>query len=132
SLAVALVGGAIAVLHFRPELLPKEQRGMVGTLLLLGIPLFYLLTFASLVEETEVEMAAICAALGVGLWILGGEVSEGSPNFQTISLALPLILYFFYTRRVLPGLRVLKHVLRGISYANVGRYRPALISLNRA
>ncbi len=132
GLAVGLVGGAIAVFHFRPELLPPAQRGMVATLLLLGIPLFYLLTFASLVEESEVEIAAICAALGVGVWILGGQVSENSPNFQTISLAVPLILYFFYTRRVLPGLRVFKHVLRGISYANVGRYRPALISLNRA
>jgi tetratricopeptide (TPR) repeat protein len=105
---------------------------MIGTLLLLGIPLFYLLTFASMVEETEVEMAAICAALGVGLWILGEQLADTSPNFKFIALALPLVLYFVYTRRVLPGLRVFKHVLRGISYANVGRYRPALLSLNRA
>jgi tetratricopeptide (TPR) repeat protein len=138
ALAVALVGGAIAFLQLNPSgpngepILAASQRPMLGTLLLLGIPLFYLLTFASLVEETEVEMAAICAALGVGLWILFEQFTASSPNAQLFALAIPLTLYFVYTRRILPGLRVFKHVLRGISYANVGRYRPALISLNRA
>ncbi|MCI0458915.1 MAG: tetratricopeptide repeat protein [Gemmataceae bacterium] len=138
-LAAALVGGAIAVFHYnpvgsdgRPILPPPEQRYMLGALLLLGIPLFYLLTFASMVEETEVEIAAICSALGVGLWLVGEQLSPGSPTNLTVSLALPIGLYVVYSRRILPGLRVFKHVLRGISYANVGRWRPALISLNRA
>jgi tetratricopeptide (TPR) repeat protein len=138
ALAVALVGGAIALFQYNPTdssgqpLLSPQQKTMVGTLLLLGIPLFYLLTFASLVEESEVEMAAICAALGIGVWALGEQIAPNSPNFPLIALAIPLTLYFVYTRRILPGLRVFKHVLRGISYANVGRYRPALASLNRA
>jgi tetratricopeptide (TPR) repeat protein len=137
ALAVALVGGAIALFQFNPTdqnghpLLSDQQQLMIGALLLLGIPLFCLLTFASLVEESEVEIAAICAALGIGVWTLGKQLSS-SENFRFIALAIPLTLYFVYTRRILPGLRVFKHVLRGISYANVGRYRPALISLNRA
>ncbi|HYT91359.1 MAG TPA: tetratricopeptide repeat protein [Gemmataceae bacterium] len=132
AMAVALVGGAIYLFQYREDLLPKDQRMMIGTLLLLGIPLFYLLTFASMVEETEIEIGAICAALGVSLWVYGEHFSSGSPGSQTLALAVPLILYFFYTLRVLPGLRVFKHVLRGISYANVERWRPALVSLNRA
>src|SRR6185369_17620156 len=47
-------------------------------------------------------------------------------------LTVPAAVYYLYTRRILPGLRVFKHVLRGISYANVGQIRPALISLGRA
>jgi tetratricopeptide (TPR) repeat protein len=129
GLAAALVGGAILLLQLQPTLLSAAKRDMVGYLLLLGIPGFYLLTFAGMVEESEIEMAAICAALGTGLWILGEKIS---PNFNTVSLVLPIALYFLYTRRILPGLRVFKHVLRGLSYAKVGRYRPALVSLGRA
>ncbi len=140
GLAAALVGGAIALFHYDPvnaagvSILPgKDQRLMLGTLLLIGIPLFYLLTFASMVEETEVEMAAICGALGIGLWLVGDQLATpGSPTVVTMSIAVPLALYILYTKRILPGLRVFKHILRGISYANVGRWRPALVSLNRA
>ena len=53
-------------------------------------------------------------------------------TMPAIGLLLPLVLYVVYTKRVLPGLRVFKHTLRGLSYARLGRYRPALISLRRA
>jgi tetratricopeptide (TPR) repeat protein len=81
------------------------------------------------VEESEIESAAICSALGVGMWILA---DNQSPTFKSLALMVPTGIYFLYTRRILPGLRVFKHVLRGISYAKVGRYRQALISLGRA
>jgi len=129
ALTAALVGGAIALLWYWPALLTQEERHMMGVLLLVGIPLFYLLTFAGFVEESEVEIAAICAALGVGLWILGEDFS---PNFQVVSLGLPLAVYYVYTRHVLGGLRVFKHVLRAVSFARIGRHRLALLSLNRA
>jgi tetratricopeptide (TPR) repeat protein len=129
ALAVALVGGSIALFYLQPTLLQEKQRHMIGVLLLLGIPLFYLLTLAGMVEESEVEIAAMCAALGVGLWILGDNVA---PYFQFVGLLLPLVLYYVYTRRVLAGLRVFKHVLRAISFARIGRHRWALQSLNRA
>lgn len=129
ALAVALVGGAIAIFHFEPFRITAQQRDMIGYLLLLGIPGFYLLTFAGTVEESEIEIAAICAALGVSLWILGDKVS---PTFKSMALLVPLTLYIVYTRRILPGLRVFKHVLRGLSYAKVGRHRQALVALGRA
>lgn len=129
GLGVVLVAVAVLLFQYQPHLLVQQQWQMLGALLLLGIPPFYLLTFASLVEESEIEIAAICAALGIGLWIVGEKVS---PTFQALGLVLPAALYYTYTRYVLPGLRVFKHVLRGVSYASVGRYRWALISLGRA
>jgi hypothetical protein len=128
GLAVALAGAAVAFFWLQPELF-AEQRPRLGAVLLLGIPGFYLLTFAGVVEESEVESGAMCAALAVGLFLL----TEGhSPTAQFLGLAVPALLYFAYTRFVLPGLRVFKHVLRGISYATVGQNRPALASFTRA
>src|SRR5262249_53243048 len=40
--------------------------------------------------------------------------------------------YVVYTVRILPDLRVFKHVLRGISHSAVGRYRLALLAFRRA
>jgi tetratricopeptide (TPR) repeat protein len=128
ALAGILVAVALGILLFEPELLAADQRQMLGAVLLLGLPGFYLLTFASVVEESEVEIAAMCAALGVGLFVLG----EGRPTLQGLSLTLPAALYVGYTWYVLPKLRVFKHVLRGISYATVGQHRPALASFTRA
>jgi tetratricopeptide (TPR) repeat protein len=130
GLAVALVGTAFYFRYEYPELLTADQLRMIPVLLLMGIPGFYLLTFASLVEESEVEIAAICAALGVALCFLQDKFA--SSQFGIIGLVIPVLLYFVYTRRVLPGLRVFKHTLRGLSYAKVGQIRPALVSLNRA
>lgn len=129
ALAMLLVGGAIAFLNFHPEAPTEQIKQTIGYLLLLGIPGFYLLTFASVVEESEIEIGAICAALGVALWIFG---EQSSPYTGSAALFIPLAVYFVYTRRVLPGLKVFKHTLRGISYARVGRYRWALVSLGRA
>ena len=94
--------------------------------LLLAIPFFYLLTFAGHEEESEVEIATICAMLGLGMGIL--------LNKQTSSLSffLPLLIFFGYTLKVLPGLRVLKHAFRGYSYLRVGRHRRSLLAFRRA
>jgi tetratricopeptide (TPR) repeat protein len=96
--------------------------------LLLGIPSFYLLTFAGHEEESEVEIGAMCAALGLGLIIL----LHDSVQLSSLAFVLPVLLYFGYTIRVLPGLRVLKHSFRGLSYARVGRHRRALQAFRRA
>jgi tetratricopeptide (TPR) repeat protein len=96
--------------------------------LLLGIPFFYLLTFAGHEEESEVEIGAISGLLGLGMMIL----LSGNKQFGSLALFLPLILYFWYTMRLLPRLRVFKHAFRGISYARVGRHRRALLAFRRA
>jgi hypothetical protein len=54
AMVAFLVGGAAAIFHFTPGLLTVDMKTM-GTLLLLGIPGFYLLTFAGMVEESEIE-----------------------------------------------------------------------------
>jgi hypothetical protein len=135
----SLTVAALLVLGFssmsqRNENVPQD---MIAYLLLLGIPGFYLLTLAGVVEESEIEIGAICAALGVSIYILATKYRNtlgemGSHNPQIVLQVIPIALYFIYTRRVLPGLRVFKHVLRGISYAKVGRHRLALLSLGRA
>jgi tetratricopeptide (TPR) repeat protein len=136
GLAAVLVAGGVLFFQFYSDL-EAPDRFMIGVLLLLGIPLFYLLTFAGMVEESEIEIAAICAALGIGLWIMSEQLASkqlaGNPHvMSTLALALPLTFYYVYTRRIMPGLRVFKHVLRGISYATVGQFRWSLMSLGRA
>lgn len=127
GLALALVGGAATALYFNP--LPNEQQIMAGALILLGIPGFYLLTFASLEEETEVEIAALCGAFGIGMWALS---VESAPAFRSFAVAVPLLVYYTYTKHVLPGLRVFKHALRGLSFREIGQTDRAMLSLGRA
>jgi len=130
ALGAGLIAGGVYGL---PEIVPfDDARMMFAVLLLLGIPLFYLLTLASMTEESEVEIMAICAALGVSLWILTEASLPGNSHLPFAILVVPLAIYYLYTRRILPELRVFKHVLRGVSYANVGQIRPALVSLGRA
>jgi hypothetical protein len=129
ALAALLSAGAAAAFHFQPSLLGPGQDIKLACLLLAGIPAFYLLTFAGLVEESEAEIAAMCAALGLGLWLL---VHNNYPALGSVAIVVPLCLYYAYTRYVLPELRVLKHALRGLGYKQVGNTRAALVSLGRA
>src|SRR5262245_23361696 len=133
ALAAALIAAVLfwfgqfdQLTDWKPALALAEPT-KVGVQLLLGIPIFYLLTFAGEAEESEVEIGAICAAMGVGVWLL-----KLTPNMQPLALLLPAAVYYVYTWRVLPGLRVFKYVVRGISYAHVGRFRPALLAFRRA
>src|SRR6516225_254563 len=129
ALAAALVGGVLYWLQENPDFAQNEAAQTVfGIRLLLGIPLFYLLTFAGMSEESEIEIGAICAALGLASW----KLSQPAPAAQSLSLLVPALLYLAYTVRVLPGLRVFKHVVRGLSHARVGQVKPALGSFRRA
>src|SRR5262249_53363698 len=114
-----------------PRLELHATPALFATTLLLGMPLFFLLTFTGREEESEVEIGAICAALGLGAWML----IQDQPSLlmlRTTVFVVPLVLYFGYTWRIMPGLRVFKHALRGLSYLEVGRYRPAVLSFRRA
>ena len=96
--------------------------------MLLGIPFFYLLTFVGSAEESEVEIGAMSAVLGLAIVLLAWQ----ERSYQSSGLLLTLVLYLWYTTRVLPGLRVFKHVVRGVSHSNIGRYRPALEAFHHA
>lgn len=124
---VAVVATAIGTLWAYPEWLSDDRQRTLGIFLLLGLPFFYLLTFVGEAEESEVEVAAWCATLAVAVWLV-----KLTPTYPAVGLLLPLALYFVYTRQVLPGLRVFKHTLRGMSYSRMRRYRPALVALRRA
>lgn len=105
-----------------------NARFNLGVYLLLGLPFFYLLTFSGEAEESEVEIMTFCATLGVALYLMGfGTGLGGAAPFL-----VPITLYFVYATRVLPGLRVFKHVLRGFSYMNLGRDALAIRFFRRA
>src|SRR5262249_14807386 len=122
--AAALVAVGIVVMQQYPDVLEAKGRTL-GTFILLGLPFFYLLTFAGEAEESEVEVAAWCAALTLGIWLI-------TPTMPLWGRGAPGVLSYVSPRGVLPGLRVLNHPLRGLSYARLGRYRPALTALRRA
>ncbi len=104
-----------------------DPRVMLGVLLLLGIPFFYLLIFAGVAEESEVEIAALCATLGLGLYLV-----KFPRNMPSLPLILPVGLYCLYTIRVMKPLRVFKYTLRGYSHNEVGQVRSSLAAFNRA
>ena len=132
ALALLLIGGAMAFYYYNPTALSDQQRGMIGLLLLLGIPGFFLLTFAGLVEESEIEIAAMCAALGIGTWTLSRRLRP--PRRRRPRRSLARRHFFIYTTRILPGLRVFKHALRGMSYRRMGQdpARPVLAGAGAA
>ncbi len=100
----------------------------LGIYLLLGLPFFYLLTFSGEAEESEVEIMTLCATLGVSLHLLGLDSNYGG----AVPFLFPMVLYFVYATRVLPGLRVFKHVLRGFSYMHLGQLALAIRFFRRA
>lgn len=128
--AVAVYFGAKHVGDI-PGLDNSAAKSHLAIYILLALPFFYLLTFCGEAEESEAEIMAICAALGVSIELF--ELSTAVPTLSgAVSLLLPLSIYFVYATKVLPGLRVFKHVLRGYSYLNIGRLREAIYFFRRA
>jgi tetratricopeptide (TPR) repeat protein len=140
-----VVGGALGVALVAGCLYGAEQLGLdisnkdLGGVLLAGLPFFYLLVFCGETDESEVEIAALCAALGVGLYLLtrsqalSSGLEEYVPGFgDKLIFLVPVLLYFLYATRVLPKLRPFKHTLRGYAYLSLGRVRASLASFGRA
>ncbi|MBX7105249.1 MAG: hypothetical protein K1X57_14295 [Gemmataceae bacterium] len=125
--AVLLVAGGLYAIDRWPDFIPEADRPAIGMYLLLGLPFFYLLTFVGEAEETEVEVALWCTAIAVGVWLV-----KATPGLPVLAFLIPVSLFYVYTSRVLPGLRVFKHTLRGISYGRVGLPADALAALGRA
>jgi tetratricopeptide (TPR) repeat protein len=114
-----------------PSLNNADARANLGLYILLGLPFFYLLTFCGEAEESEAEIMTLCTALGVALQLM--NLSSLVPALEKFgAILLPIIIYFVYVTRIMPGLRVFKHVLRGYSYMNLGRLRLAIGFFRRA
>jgi tetratricopeptide (TPR) repeat protein len=128
GLILALAAALVALGTTQLDQFELKDPTLFAVQLLLGIPFFYLLTFAGHEEESEVEIGAACAALGLGLYILTRDLTQ----IKSLAFVLPVALYFGYTLKVLPGLRVLKHAFRGLSYLRVGRHRRSLQAFRRA
>ncbi len=130
----AVVGAVLVYLaldYLEPLLEGNIAKRNFSIVLLAGLPFFYLLTFCGEADESEVEIAAICAALGIGLYLFGLESGLEQLAGKLILLA-PLIVYFVYSTRILPGLRVFKHTLRGYSALQIGDHLNALLWFKRA
>src|SRR5205085_12588165 len=103
AMAAGLVTGGVLWLHFHPGWLESpDARSAFGVTLIFGLPIFYLLTFVGAAEESEVEIGAICAALGLGAWMFVRD----NPTSQAIAIGGPAAIYFLYTTRILASLRV--------------------------
>lgn len=136
-LVIGAVVGALGVylainyIDAFPSLADKLDQQRFATILLLGLPFFYILVFCGETEESEVEIAALCAGLGIGLYLL--RISSELPeSADKLIFLVPLILYYVYVVRVQPGLRVFKHTLRGYGYLSLRRIGEALASFGRA
>lgn len=107
-----------------------DARVNLGLFLLIGLPFLYLLIFVSDAEEAVPDVVAFSALLGVSLYLidLGGLVTIG----VYLAYLVPLALYYVYATRVMPGLRVFKHILRGFSYLNLDRLRESIYFFRRA
>lgn len=88
------------------------------------LPLFYILTFCGLAEESEIEIGAFSSLLGLALGIL----TMDHVPLRTLGFLAPIALFFVYTMRILPALRILKHVFRGMSFAKLGQQKNALMA----
>lgn len=139
----ALLGASLVILGFlggsylppfNPDSTSDESvtfMRLLGGLLLTGLPFFYLLTVCGETEESEVEIAALCAALGLGLFCLRPLAQVDGTADKWVFL-VPVAVYFLYATRVLPRLKVFKHTIRGYGYMAIGRVRDSLVSFGRA
>ena len=129
----AVVGAALVYLgtEYLPGVLGDGDTRQSALVLLAGLPFFYLLVFSSETEETEVEIACLCAALGVSLYQLRLRSSLGE-QFDKLVFLLPAALYYVYTTYVLRDLTVFKHTLRGYAYLSARRPDTAAAFFARA
>ena len=109
-----------------PIFLPHPQ--LFSMQLIAFLPLFYILTFCGLAEESEIEIGAFSSLLGLALGIL----TMDHVPLRTLGFLAPIVLFFVYTMRILPALRILKHVFRGMSFAKLGQQKNALMAFKRA
>jgi tetratricopeptide (TPR) repeat protein len=130
-LGAAFIYLALTYLKELEEFNDPSTGARFGLLILIALPFFYILTFCAEAEESEVEVGTLCALLGIGLYLV--RIQSGLPEVaDKLIFLVPLLVYFIYATRVLPGLRGFKHTMRGYGYFNLGRVREAVASFGRA
>ena len=107
---------------------------LFGTQILAGTALFYVLVLAGREDESEADVAAVCAGLAVSIGAYERTFLEGETlaHVGHLFYLIPALLYLAYAFRALPWLRIVKHAFRGMSFAQVGGHRRALQSFRRA
>jgi tetratricopeptide (TPR) repeat protein len=105
----------------------SDERKMLGYIILLGLPFYYLLCFVGIAEESEAEIAGLCVMLGLSIHLL-----KFPDRMPAAGFLMPVAIYFTYVMYVLPGLLIFKHTLRGYAYMEIGKLRPALLCFRRA
>ena len=144
-LTAGMAGGVLFWLNQFPFLGPLpylitslDQGQQVQTLfalqILVGTALFYVLVLAAREEESEADVAAVCAGLAVSIGVYSRTFldPETEAHVGYLFYLIPAVLYVGYAFRALPWLRVLKHTFRGLSFAQVRSYRRALQAFRRA
>jgi hypothetical protein len=126
-IGAGLVGVAILYLENVGWLENDSARRTFGFFILAGLPFFYLLSFCGVAEESEVEIATLCAGMGVGIHLL-----KFPANLPSLGFVLPIMLYFVYITKWIAGLRSFKHTLRGYSFLISDRIQDAFLSFRRA
>jgi tetratricopeptide (TPR) repeat protein len=124
--ASAAAAALLYYLRLHPALYGPEREVHFAVRLLLSIPVVYVLTLAGRADETEVEIGVLCVALALALAFLA------PPTAMLAGVLAALAVYLVYTLRVMKGVQVIKHTLRGISYASLGQHRQALLAYRRA
>jgi hypothetical protein len=128
-IGAGLVAGCLAGAEYLPDFAITGPE--LGLVLLTGLPFFYLLVFCGETEESEVEGAALFAAVGLGLYLLRLAAGLGEHADKMLFL-VPVALYLLYATQVLPKLRPFKHSARGFGYLGLGKVRHSLVSFGRA
>jgi tetratricopeptide (TPR) repeat protein len=127
AIGAALVYVALEYLALVPGLDDPAARANLGVYLLIGLPFFLLLAVCGETDVSEIEIAAFCAGLGIGLDLLG--LSSGSNLFAgKLILLVPLLLYVACATRFLPKFRAFRHTLRGFSALHGGRHIEAIVA----
>ena len=131
AVAALMVYLACDYIAMVPGLEEPTARYYLGIYLLLGLPFFYLLMFCGEAEESEVDVMAFSATLGVALSLVG--FANKYPGIgQVAAYLIPLTLYFVYATQLMPPLRVFKQIVRAVSYMKLGRLRLAIQFFRRA
>ncbi|MCS7160024.1 MAG: tetratricopeptide repeat protein, partial [Gemmatales bacterium] len=126
TIAGLVTGAFVLTMTWYPEWFPRLSPQWFAVHLLSAALLVHLLAFTGRTEESELECGLTTMFVAASLWVLLPE------RGRLLGLLIPLVWYVIYTGTMLPHVQVLKHVLRGWNYLELGQFREAILSFRRA